>query len=100
MTLVGDRVAEREFETADAWDGVRAEVIPGKRRVDLYLNHSNPGKAAGAPQASRRYKLVVNFEDIRHCFGCSLDGTRAILLQVSCPPCFSDNSVFNFICCY
>lgn len=84
--LVGDRVAEREFETADAWDGVRAEIIPGKRRVDLYLNHSNPGKAAGAPQASRRYKLGVNFEDISHCFGCSLDGMRAILLQLTYAP--------------
>ncbi|CAM0904284.1 unnamed protein product [Alopecurus aequalis] len=84
--LVGDRVAEREFEMADAWDGVRAEVIPGKRCVDLYLNHSNPGKAAGAPQDSRRYKLGVHFEDIRHCFGCSLDGTRAILLQLTYAP--------------
>uniref|UniRef100_A0ACD5UBK5 Uncharacterized protein n=1 Tax=Avena sativa TaxID=4498 RepID=A0ACD5UBK5_AVESA len=84
--LVGDRVAEREFETADAWDGVRVEVIPGKRRVDLYLNHSNHGEAACAPQASRRYKLGVHFEDIRHCFDCSLDGRRAILLQLTYAP--------------
>jgi RNA-dependent RNA polymerase len=82
--LVGDRVAEREFEEADAWDGVRVEVIPGKRRVDLYLNHE-----------SQRYKLGVHFEDIGHCFGCSLDGVRAILLQVSCTPFFSDNSVLG-----
>ncbi|XP_047070801.1 probable RNA-dependent RNA polymerase 2 [Lolium rigidum] len=73
--LVGDRVAERELEEADAWDGVRVEVIPGKRRLDLYLNHK-----------SQRYKLGVHFEDIGHCFGCSLDGMKAILLQLTYAP--------------
>lgn len=73
--VVGDRVAERVFEAADAWDGVRAEVIPGKRRVDLYLEHD-----------SQRYKLEVLFEDMKDCLGCTLDGMGAILLQVSCRP--------------
>lgn len=40
--------------------------------MDLYLK-----------QDSRSYKLEVLFEDIRECFGCHLDGTGAILLQVS-----------------
>lgn len=71
--ILGNRVAERELEVAYAWDGVRAEVIPGKRRVDLYLK-----------QDSRSYKLEVLFEDIRECFGCHIDGTGAILLQVFC----------------
>jgi RNA-dependent RNA polymerase len=71
--ILGNRVAERELEVAYSWDGVRAEVIPGKRRVDLYLK-----------QDSRSYKLEVLFEDIRECFGCHIDGTGAILLQVSC----------------
>lgn len=70
--LVGNRIAERELEVGCAWEGVRAEVIPGKRRVDLYLKHD-----------SRSYKLEVLFEDIRECFGCSVDGEGAILLQVS-----------------
>ncbi|XP_062225862.1 probable RNA-dependent RNA polymerase 2 [Phragmites australis] len=73
--VLGNCVAERELEVAYAWDGVRAEVIPGKRRVDLYLE-----------QDSRRYKLEVLFEDIRECFGCSLDGTGAILLQLIYAP--------------
>ncbi|EAY94464.1 hypothetical protein OsI_16234 [Oryza sativa Indica Group] len=73
--VVGDRVAERVFEAADAWDGVRAEVIPGKRRVDLYLEHD--------PQ---RYKLEVLFEDMKDCLGCTLDGMGAILLQLNYAP--------------
>ncbi|CAN6268158.1 unnamed protein product [Urochloa humidicola] len=75
--VVGNRVAERELEVAYAWDGVRAEVIPGKRRVDLYLKHD-----------SRSYKLEVLFEDIRECFGCSFDetGASAILLQLTYAP--------------
>ncbi|VAH90349.1 unnamed protein product [Triticum turgidum subsp. durum] len=68
--LVGNRVAEREFEAADSWDSVRVEVIPGKRRIDLYLNHD-----------SKMYKLEVFFEDIRNCYQCSFDGAGAILLQ-------------------
>ena len=74
--LVGNRVAERELEAADSWDGVRVEVIPAKRRIDLYLNHD-----------SQRYKLEVFFEDIRNCYQCSFDGADAILLQVSCSRC-------------
>ncbi|CAN6248973.1 unnamed protein product [Urochloa humidicola] len=75
--VVGNRVAERELEVAYAWDGVRAEVIPGKRRVDLFLKHD-----------SRSYKLEVLFEDIRECFGCSFDetGASAILLQLTYAP--------------
>uniref|UniRef100_A0A0E0PA91 RNA-dependent RNA polymerase n=1 Tax=Oryza rufipogon TaxID=4529 RepID=A0A0E0PA91_ORYRU len=73
--VVGDRVAERVFEAADAWDGVRAEVIPGKRRVDLYLEHD-----------SQRYKLEVLFEDMKDCLGCTLDGMGAILLQLNYAP--------------
>ncbi|CAL5068316.1 unnamed protein product [Urochloa decumbens] len=73
--VLGNRVAERELEVAYAWDGVRAEFIPEKRRVDLYLKHD-----------SRSYKLEVLFEDIRECFGCSFDGTGAILLQLTYAP--------------
>ncbi|KAG2566766.1 hypothetical protein PVAP13_7NG245500 [Panicum virgatum] len=73
--VVGNRVAERELEVAYAWDGVRAEVIPGKRRVDLYLQHD-----------SRSYKLEVLFEDIRECSGCSFRGAGAILLQLTYAP--------------
>ncbi|RLM75578.1 putative RNA-dependent RNA polymerase 2 [Panicum miliaceum] len=77
--VIGNRVAERELEVAYAWDGVRAEVIPGKRRVDLYLKH-------GSGEDSRSYKLEVLFEDIRECFGCSFDGAGAILLQLTYAP--------------
>ncbi|KAF7016872.1 hypothetical protein CFC21_030393 [Triticum aestivum] len=73
--LVGNRVAEREFEAADTWDSVRVEVIPGKRRIDLYLNHD-----------SQRYRLEVFFEDIRNCYQCSFDGAGAILLQLMYAP--------------
>ncbi|PUZ47542.1 hypothetical protein GQ55_7G174000 [Panicum hallii var. hallii] len=73
--VIGNRVAERELEVAYTWDGVRAEVIPGKRRVDLYLKHD-----------SRSYKLEVLFEDIRECFGCSFDGAGAILLLLTYAP--------------
>ncbi|KAM3229174.1 hypothetical protein ACQJBY_060217 [Aegilops geniculata] len=73
--LVGNRVAEREFEAADSWDSVRVEVIPGKRRIDLYLN-----------QDSQMYKLEVFFEDIRNCYQCSFDGAGAILLQLMYAP--------------
>ncbi|WVZ86001.1 hypothetical protein U9M48_032852 [Paspalum notatum var. saurae] len=73
--VLGNRVAVREFEVSYAWDGVRAEVIPGRQRVDLYME-----------QDSRSYKLEVLFEDIRECFGCSLDGTGAILLQLTYAP--------------
>nr|XP_020173901.2 LOW QUALITY PROTEIN: probable RNA-dependent RNA polymerase 2 [Aegilops tauschii subsp. strangulata] len=73
--LVGNSVAEREFEAADSWDSVRVEVIPGKRRIDLYLNHD-----------SQRYKLEVFFEDIRNCYQCSFDGAGAILLQLMYSP--------------
>ncbi|VAH48598.1 unnamed protein product [Triticum turgidum subsp. durum] len=73
--LVGNRVAERELEAADSWDGVRVEVIPAKRRIDLYLNHD-----------SQRYKLEVFFEDIRNCYRCSFDGADAILLQLMYAP--------------
>ncbi|VAH90353.1 unnamed protein product [Triticum turgidum subsp. durum] len=73
--LVGNRVAEREFEAADSWDSVRVEVIPGKRRIDLYLNHD-----------SKMYKLEVFFEDIRNCYQCSFDGAGAILLQLMYAP--------------
>ncbi|KAG2572657.1 hypothetical protein PVAP13_7KG196400 [Panicum virgatum] len=73
--VIGNRVAERELEVAYAWDGVRAEVIPGKRRVDLYLQHD-----------SRSYKLEVLFEDIKECSGCSFDGAGAILLQLTYAP--------------
>ncbi|KAF7009555.1 hypothetical protein CFC21_024076 [Triticum aestivum] len=73
--LVGNRVAERELEAADSWDGVRVEVIPAKRRIDLYLNHD-----------SQRYKLEVFFEDIRNCYQCSFDGADAILLQLMYAP--------------
>ena len=73
---VGNRVAEHKFEVANSWDSVRVEVIPGKLRINLYLNHD-----------SRRYKLEVFFEDIRNCYQCSFDGAGAILLQVSCSRC-------------
>uniref|UniRef100_A0A8R7VKL9 RNA-dependent RNA polymerase n=1 Tax=Triticum urartu TaxID=4572 RepID=A0A8R7VKL9_TRIUA len=73
--LVGNRVAEREFEAADTWDSVRVEVIPGKRRIDLYLNHD-----------SQRYRLEVYFEDIRNCLQCSFDGAGVILLQLMYAP--------------
>jgi RNA-dependent RNA polymerase len=76
--ILGNRVAERELEVAYAWDGVRAEVVLAKRRVDLYLEHD-----------SCKYRLEVLFEDIRECFGCGIDGTNAILLQVNCLPCCS-----------
>ncbi|KAL6845771.1 hypothetical protein ACP4OV_024346 [Aristida adscensionis] len=69
--VLGNRVAEHELEVAEAWDGVRAEVIPGKRRMDIYLEDE-----------SQRYKLEVLFEDINECFGCSLDGAGAVLLQL------------------
>lgn len=86
--LVGNRVAERELEMAETLDGVRVEVIPGKRRVDLYLTHD-----------SHRYKLEVLFEDIRNCFRCSLDGTSAILLQLTYAPrihtAFSGPAVYS-----
>ncbi|KAM3313766.1 hypothetical protein ACQJBY_032963 [Aegilops geniculata] len=87
--LVGNRVAEREFEAADSWDSVRVEVIPGKRRIDLHLNHD-----------SQMYKLEVFFEDIRNCYQCSFDGAGAILLQVSCSPCCCDASVFPLYIIY
>uniref|UniRef100_A0A0D9W5Y6 RNA-dependent RNA polymerase n=1 Tax=Leersia perrieri TaxID=77586 RepID=A0A0D9W5Y6_9ORYZ len=73
--VLGDRVAERVVEAADAWDGVRAEVIPAKRRVDLYLEHD-----------SQRYRLEVFFEDMKDCLGCTLDGVGAILLQLNYAP--------------
>ncbi|XBH85410.1 hypothetical protein VPH35_073329 [Triticum aestivum] len=73
--LVGNRVAEREFEVADSWDSVCVEVIPGKRRIDLYLNHD-----------TQMYKLEVFFEDIRNCYQCSFDGAGAILLQLMYAP--------------
>ncbi|TVT98350.1 hypothetical protein EJB05_56354 [Eragrostis curvula] len=73
--VLGNRVAERELEVADAWDGVRAEVIPAKRRVDIYLEHDSQG-----------HKLEVLFDDIRECFGCSVDNTGAILLQLTYAP--------------
>ncbi|MBC2899319.1 hypothetical protein CFC21_112167 [Triticum aestivum] len=73
--LVGNRVAEREFEAADSWDSVRVEVIPGKRRIDLHLNHD-----------SQMYRLEVFFEDIRNCYQCSFDGAGAILLQLMYAP--------------
>ncbi|GJN02647.1 hypothetical protein PR202_ga20020 [Eleusine coracana subsp. coracana] len=73
--ILGNRVVERELEVAYTWDGVRAEIILAKRRVDLYLEHD-----------SRKYKLEVLFEDIRECFGCSLDETGAILLQLTYAP--------------
>ncbi|KAM3387510.1 hypothetical protein ACQJBY_010387 [Aegilops geniculata] len=73
--LVGNRVAEREFQAADSWDSVRVEVIPAKRRIDLYLNHD-----------SQRYKLEVFFEDIRNCYQCSFHGAGAILLQLMYAP--------------
>ncbi|VAH90354.1 unnamed protein product [Triticum turgidum subsp. durum] len=49
---------------------VRVEVIPGKRRIDLYLNHD-----------SKMYKLEVFFEDIRNCYQCSFDGLQRLLLE-------------------
>ncbi|KAG8082288.1 hypothetical protein GUJ93_ZPchr0014g47075 [Zizania palustris] len=73
--VVGNRVAERVLEAADAWDNVRAEVIPGKRRVDLYLEHD-----------SQRYKLEVLFEDMKDSLGCTLNGLGAILLQLNYAP--------------
>ncbi|KAK3142358.1 hypothetical protein QOZ80_4BG0345500 [Eleusine coracana subsp. coracana] len=73
--ILGNRVAERELEVAYTWDGVRAEIILAKRRVDLYLEHD-----------SRKYRLEVLFEDIRECFGCNLDETGAILLQLTYAP--------------
>ncbi|VAH33215.1 unnamed protein product [Triticum turgidum subsp. durum] len=73
--LVGNRVAEREFQAADSWDSVRVEVIPAKRRIDLYLNHD-----------SQRYKLEVFFEDIRNCYQCNFHGADAILLQLMYAP--------------
>ncbi|KAM3314643.1 hypothetical protein ACQJBY_033446 [Aegilops geniculata] len=73
--LVGNRIAEREFEAADSWDSVRVEVIPGRRRIDLYLDHD-----------SQRYRLEVFFEDIRNCYKCSFSGTGAILLQLMYAP--------------
>ncbi|KAF0925324.1 hypothetical protein E2562_016017 [Oryza meyeriana var. granulata] len=39
--VVGNRVVKRVLEAADAWDSVRAEVISGKQRVDLYLKHDS-----------------------------------------------------------
>ncbi|TVU14061.1 hypothetical protein EJB05_37507 [Eragrostis curvula] len=73
--ILGNCVAERELEGIEAWDGVRAEIIPAKRRVDIYL-----------AQDSDKYKLEVFFDDIRECFGCSVDGTGAILLQLTYAP--------------
>lgn len=73
--ILGNRVDERELEVAYSCDGVRAEVIPRMRRVDLYLKHD-----------SQSYKLEVLFEDINECFGCHLDGTGAILLQLTYAP--------------
>lgn len=76
--ILGNRVAESQLEVAYTWDGVRAEIILAKRRVDLYLEHD-----------SCKYRLEVLFEDIRECFGCRLDETDTILLQVSWLPCCS-----------
>ncbi|GJN27339.1 hypothetical protein PR202_gb15355 [Eleusine coracana subsp. coracana] len=87
--ILGNRVAERELEVAYTWDGVRAEIILAKRRVDLYLEHD-----------SRKYRLEVLFEDIRECFGCNLDETGAILLQEAYTLKISKNalqSIFKLI---
>nr|BAJ85295.1 predicted protein [Hordeum vulgare subsp. vulgare] len=73
--VVGNRVAEREFAAADSWDSVRVEIIPGKRRMDVYLNHD-----------SQMFKLEVFFEDIRNCYQCSFDGAGGILLQLMYAP--------------
>ena len=80
-----NRVAERKFEATNSWDSIRVKVIPGKRHIDLYLNHD-----------SQRCKLEVFFEHIRNCYKCGFVGPTDILLQVSCSP-FCSNTSISFL---
>ncbi|KAG1326983.1 RNA-dependent RNA polymerase 2 [Cocos nucifera] len=68
----GVLVTERCMEVFGYWDRVRAEIMPEREKLELFLEDGGV-----------RYKLEVTFGDILATFGCRLSGrgTDAILLQ-------------------
>lgn len=70
----GVLVTERCMEVFGLWDRVRAEIMPEREKLELFLEDGGV-----------RYKLEVMFGDILATFGCRLAarGTEAILLQVN-----------------
>ncbi|RWW28457.1 hypothetical protein GW17_00007073 [Ensete ventricosum] len=69
----GVLVGENRMEVFGVWEGVRAEIMPEKKKLELLVD-----------QSGEKYKLEVMFGDIIASCSCCLDGSEsnAILLQV------------------
>ncbi|URE25805.1 RNA-dependent RNA polymerase [Musa troglodytarum] len=77
----GVLVGENRMEVFGVWEGVRAEIMPERKKLELFVD-----------QSGEKYKLEVMFGDIIASCGCCLDGSEsnAILLQLR------SNSVWMF----
>ncbi|XP_008780950.1 probable RNA-dependent RNA polymerase 2 [Phoenix dactylifera] len=73
----GVLVSERCMEMFGSWDRVRAEIMPEREKLDIFMEDGGV-----------RYKLEITFGDILATFGCRLAGrgTDAILLQLHYAP--------------
>ncbi|XP_072992409.1 probable RNA-dependent RNA polymerase 2 [Typha latifolia] len=77
VLLSGDLVGERSMEVFGSWSGVRAEIMPERRRLNLFLE-----------DGGKEYKLEIMFGDIFATSGCRLNGgeSNAILFQIKYAP--------------
>ncbi|CAL9201376.1 unnamed protein product, partial [Musa hybrid cultivar] len=73
----GVLVRENRMEVFGVWEGVRAEIMPERKKLELFVE-----------QSGEKYKLEVMFGDIIASCGCCLDGSEsnAILLQLKYSP--------------
>lgn len=67
----GVLVSEGNMEVFEAWEQVRMEIMPERKKMELFVEYGG-----------EKYKLEVMFVDILESFSCCLDGRESIMLQV------------------
>ncbi|XP_042467926.1 probable RNA-dependent RNA polymerase 2 [Zingiber officinale] len=74
----GVLVGEGHMEIFEAWEQVRVEIMPERKKLELFVDYGG-----------EKYKLEVLFGDILESSSCCLDGRESILLQLQyAPRCF------------
>ncbi|KAK1296084.1 putative RNA-dependent RNA polymerase 2 [Acorus calamus] len=70
---IGCQIEERRMEVVEEWGGVRAAVMPERKKLEFWVSE----------MGGKEYKLEVFFRDIMEAFACGLGGQKenAVLLR-------------------
>ncbi|KAK1311092.1 RNA-dependent RNA polymerase 2 [Acorus calamus] len=75
---IGCQIEERRMEVVEEWGGVRAAVMPERKKLEFWVSE----------MGGKEYKLEVFFRDIMEGFACGLGGQKenAVLLRLKYAP--------------